>query len=468
LRHVQESGRITVIRWAEDGSAFGVLSGNGRLHSWTSSGEDLGSLYTPHLTWLTWCFAGRGARVACAGSDRVVRSFDATLAGVELLRGHTSYVYPVAFSPDGSTLLSGGWDGADSLRAWDARTGDPIGAVGLPSSIVWRIGFGGDGLRALVGVSCCGDYVGAPTRRGIAAFDLLDGKLGGEVFERAVAGGLGLGVEFAAENSGERIAAVRPDGSLSILDARDGSTRAQIAVEAPFSSYLPAWSRDGKHLALAVVIPVPNMDWSQQSQVRAYDSSNFAEVGRWKAHDALVLGIDVRPDGAQLATASQDQSVRVWSFPAGAQLAELIGHDQEVLCVRWSPDGTRLATGGRDNRVRLWDAETFEQVAVLAGHTDYVYSLAWSPDGSQLASSSGDGTVRLWDTRTNSEREQARRERRALVEREQPGVDALLAAGTAPHAVAEQLRARTAAGSREREVALQVVLQQAISRSKSK
>jgi WD40 repeat protein len=209
------------------------------------------------------------------------------------------------------------------------------------------------------------------------------------------------------------------------------------------------------------------MSWSRESRVRVFDAASYAELGRWKTHDALVLGLDVRPDGTQIATAAQDQSVRVWSCPSGAQVAELIGHDQDVLCVRWSPDGARIATGGRDNRVRLWDARTFEQVAVLAGHTDYVYSLAWSPDGTQLASGSGDGTVRLWETRTSAERAASLRERRELVERWQREIVARLAAGDDAHQLAESLRARTDLESREREVALQLLLQRELSRSPS-
>ena len=63
-------------------------------------------------------------------------------ATLPVLRGHTSYVYPVAFSPDGRWIASGGWD--NTVRLWDAATGEPCATLPHPG-IVRSLAYGPDG-----------------------------------------------------------------------------------------------------------------------------------------------------------------------------------------------------------------------------------------------------------------------------------------------------------------------------------
>ena len=46
----------------------------------------------------------------------------------------------------------------------------------------------------------------------------------------------------------------------------------------------------------------------------AFDTSSWEQVARWRAHDAMLRGFAISPDGAQLVTTGQDNLVNVWDI----------------------------------------------------------------------------------------------------------------------------------------------------------
>src|SRR5207302_11081340 len=87
---------------------------------------------------------------ASAG-DGTVRVWEAFLgASLPVLRGHTSYVYPVAYSPDGRWIASGSWDSTVCL--WDAATGEQCAVLPHPG-VVWCMAFSPDGTWLVTGTN---------------------------------------------------------------------------------------------------------------------------------------------------------------------------------------------------------------------------------------------------------------------------------------------------------------------------
>lgn len=327
------------------------------------------------------------------------RVWDLAVGTHRVLEGQDDYVYSVAWSPDGSMIVSTGLGGEWLL--WDALTGARLcdRRDFLPADAA---AFTPDG-TAVVQRGRAGDII----RWDVASATSVPRSAFGDADVLAVArGGSRYGSPHGHATSPDgTLLAVATERELRVLDARTGRPAA------PLMTYP---TTDGVPVAIS-------------------------------------------HDNALIAT-GHDGVVRLWDVAAGRELAAMRGHTGKVYAVDFSPDDTRLASGGNDGSIRLWDVEFHDAVLELRGHANYVHSVAFSPDGTQLASGSGDGTVRIWDTVPLRDRHRQAGEAAARRQAAAPLVDRLLERLDDPAAVAEHLRRDAKLDAGERAAAQRVLL----------
>jgi serine/threonine protein kinase len=241
------------------------------------------------------------------------------------------------------------------------------------------------------------------TRRGVriaawagtTAFDLLDDA--GRVLCRV------------RLTTGEiRKVVVSPDGTRLVVEVDKGEQK-QLAVFDTTSGKQTAlckglsesiwtycFSPDGARLASA----------SEDRTARVWDAATGTLLATCRGHTSKVVGIAFSPDGSRLVTASADGTVRQWDPTTGAEVEPPYDrHSNEVLSAVYSPEGQWIASAGVDRSVRVWQARGRQDVCVLHGHRGPVIAVAFAPDGRRLVSlsrhiplaSAGDDTVRVWE-----------------------------------------------------------------------
>jgi WD40 repeat protein len=303
---------------------------------------------------------------------------------VGFLRGHTSTVTSIDFSPDGRTLASGSLDG--TIILWSVLTNLPLGPPQMahPEGVT-DVAFGPDGLR----LASTGDD------GTIVLWDVADVTAPEETASLVPGADSVYSVDFSPD--GKTLASGDSTGSVILWDATTGDQLGEPLLGHTDAVFVVTFNQDGTLLASG----------SRDSTIILWDVEKRVPKGApLVGHTDEVDSLDFSPNGTTLASGGRDKNVILWDVDTGKQRGNpLSGHKNTVFAVAFGHDGLMLASASFDKRVILWDPTTGEQLGLpLEGYAESIYSLGFGEyihSGDPvptLASGTADGTIVLWNS----------------------------------------------------------------------
>jgi len=317
-------------------------------------------------------FSNDGGRVATASYDGSVRVWDTASGGeIGAARWHTNHeagmtlLFHVAFSPDGSRLVSAGNRDA---RVWDVLSGDELADPLVHDNEVRLAAFSPNGKWIMT-----------------ASLDLTvrcwDAITGVPIFPPLAHPAGVLTAAWSPNN--DRIASGGRDRILRVWEATTGRLLLSTPAHEEEITHVE-FSPDGHYFVSAC----------RSAQVRVWRSADGRLVAALP-HDGGVRLARFSPDGARLITGGSDRQARIWDWQSGTVTMSVPHRFGDVDWVGWSNTGQQVFTAG-GSRIQLWHPVTGQPLTPPLPHPHTICHAGISPDGLSLLTAGADGTGRLW------------------------------------------------------------------------
>jgi WD40 repeat protein len=319
-------------------------------------------------------------RITTASRDGTARTWE--LAPRTVLTAGSHRMLDTDISRDGQLLVSA--EDTGDLRIYKSRAAGPSN----PWSQVAHISVAGGGLGTAQLTPDGQSVVSA--RLGDVAPSVWAWQSGNPL--RRLSPSSRILTALAISGDGRSIAAGHPRNRITMWDLTSGRITARFQLGADGDQVT-----DVRYIPQSTLVAAASTDGT----IRLFDPTKsdqplrtLGEVG-----DPVVNTLDVSPDGAHLAAASEDRKLRIWRILDGT-LKQTIDGPPTNTAVAFSPDGKRVALATAEAAVHIWEWQENHKLAVLRRHADSINSVQFTPDGNNIITASDDSTVAIFPCTT--------------------------------------------------------------------